>query len=238
VPIRRWTRPAGVVALAIVVGLVGVGLVVLSVVQSASPPTARSDPAAASRQPPPPAVRTSAPPSARAESRRGGVRDRIVGPVLPAAEPVTVSIPRIDVDSALVRLGLDGTGAMEVPRDPATAGWYHRGPTPGALGPAVIAGHVTWDQVPAVFFRLAQLRRGDQVEVTRSDDRVAVFRVTRVTRFAKSRFPTRAVFGGIDHAGLRLITCGGDFDQRSHRYRDNVVAFATLVTARPDSHGS
>lgn len=232
--IGRRARPAGAVALAIV-GLVGAGLVVLSLVRSPSPPTALPDRAAASGQPP---GRTSAPESARVESRHGGVRDLIAGPVLPAAEPVTVSIPRIDVVSRLVRLGLDGTGAMEVPQDPATAGWYRRGPTPGALGPAVIAGHVTWDRVPAVFFRLAQLRRGDLVQVARSDDRVAVFRVTRVTRFAKSRFPTRAVFGGIDHAGLRLITCGGEFDRRSHRYRDNVVAFAALVTAHRDGRGS
>ena len=162
-----------------------------------------------------------------------GVEDLITGPVLPAAQPVSVSIPRLHVASRLMVLGVDYTGAMEVPEDPGTAGWYHLGPTPGALGPAVIAGHVTWNQVPAVFFRLAEMRRGDVVEVARKDNRVAVFEVTHVTRYAKSRFPTRAVFGGVDHAGLRLITCGGEYDSSSHRYRDNVVAFATLVSEHP-----
>ena len=33
-----------------------------------------------------------------------------------------------------------------------------------------------------------------------------MFIVTRVAQFSKSRFPTRAVYGHIDHAGLRLIT--------------------------------
>jgi hypothetical protein len=163
------------------------------------------------------------------------VEDLVTGPVLPAAQPVTVSIPRLHVASRLVDLGVDGHGAMEVPRDPGTAGWYHLGPTPGALGPAVIAGHVTWNQVPAVFFRLAELRRGDVVEVARRDDRVAVFSVTHVRRYAKPEFPTRAVFGGVDHAGLRLITCGGEFDRSSHRYSDNVVVFATLVSAHAGS---
>jgi hypothetical protein len=153
--------------------------------------------------------------------------------VLPAAQPLSVSVPRLHIASRLERLGVDGRGEMEVPQDPASAGWYHLGPTPGALGPAVIAGHVTWDRVPAVFFRLAEARPGDVVEVTRSDHRVAVFRVSRVTRYAKTRFPTRAVFGGVDHAALRLITCGGDYDSSTHRYRDNVVAFATLVSAHP-----
>jgi len=101
------------------------------------------------------------------------------------------------------------------------------------VGPAVIAGHVTWNQQPAVFFRLAELRRGDVVEVVRDDDRVARFRVTAVATYPKARFATNAVFGGIDYAGLRLITCGGDFDRSAHRYRDNVVVFARLASTRP-----
>jgi LPXTG-site transpeptidase (sortase) family protein len=151
--------------------------------------------------------------------------------VLPAARPVSISIQRLGVVSPLESLGLDGGGAMEVPDDPGRAGWYILGPTPGALGPAVIAGHVTWNQVPAVFFDLAKLRPGDRVLVARSDDRVAVFEVTDVRRYDKDEFPTAAVFGAIDHAGLRLITCGGDFDSSAHRYSDNVVVFARLARA-------
>jgi len=164
---------------------------------------------------------------------KGGIADRITGPVLLESEPVEVFIPRLGVQSSLVGLAVDGAGAMEVPQDPALAGWYTRGPSPGALGPAVIAGHVTWNQVPAVFFRLSQLRRGDLVRVAREDGTEAIFSVSRMARYDKTRFPTRAVFGNIDHAGLRLITCGGTYDGASHRYSDNVVIFATLVDVRP-----
>jgi hypothetical protein len=100
------------------------------------------------------------------------------------------------------------------------------------LGPAVIAGHVTWDGAPAVFHRLGTMRRGDQMTVTRKDGKTAVFTVTRVARFSKSRFPSRAVYGPIDHAGLRLITCGGTYDAARHRYLDNVVVFARLEAVR------
>jgi len=41
------------------------------------------------------------------------------------------------------------------------------------------------------------------------DGKTAVFTVSRVARFSKWRYPTRAVYARIDHAGLRLITCGG-----------------------------
>ena len=130
----------------------------------------------------------------------------------------------------VLRLGSDG--AMEVPQNPARAGWFSGGPTPGALGPAVIAGHVTWNGAPAVFYRLSTLRPGDQVTVTRKDGRTAVFNVTGVARFSKSQFPSRAVYGPIDHAGLRLVTCGGTYDAARPRYLDNVVVFAKLEAVR------
>lgn len=163
------------------------------------------------------------------------VRDRISGLVLPESDPVSVAVPRIGVRSSLVRLGLDGDGEMEVPRDPALAGWFTRGAAPGALGPAVIAGHVTWDGTPAVFQRLGTVRRGDRVTVGREDGRTAIFTVTRVAQYSKSKFPSRAVYGAIDHAGLRLITCGGTYDSVHHRYLDNVVVFARLEAVREPS---
>jgi sortase (surface protein transpeptidase) len=168
--------------------------------------------------------------TARADQIDG--RDHITGLVLPESDPVAVSIPRIGVRSRLIHLGLDRDGAMEVPQDPALAGWFFGGPAPGALGPAVIAGHVTWDGAPAVFYRLGTMRRGDQITVTRKDGKTAVFTVTRVARFSKSQFPGRAVYGAIDHAGLRLITCGGTYDTARHTYLDNVVVFARLEAVR------
>ncbi|MFI5755881.1 class F sortase [Streptomyces sp. NPDC051569] len=148
---------------------------------------------------------------------------------LPPSQPVRVSIPALKVSSTLEELGLDRNRAMETPRDPAEAGWYRPGPTPGAEGPSVIAGHVTWNRAPAVFFRLATLDPGDRVEVTRRDGRTAEFTVDRVAHYAKDRFPTVEVYGNLDHAGLRLITCGGTYSQADSHYADNVVVYATLT---------
>ena len=46
---------------------------------------------------------------------------------------------------------------------------------------------------------------------------------------AAHAFPTERVYGDIDHAGLRLITCGGEFDRAARSYRENVVVYAGLV---------
>jgi hypothetical protein len=41
------------------------------------------------------------------------------------------------------------------------------------------------------------------------------------------------VYGNLDHAGLRVITCGGAFDHRARSYVDNIVVFADLVATPP-----
>lgn len=142
--------------------------------------------------------------------------------------PVRLQIGVIGVDSDLMRLGLQKNGTMEVPPGGFPAGWYTGGPTPGELGPAVIAGHIDLNG-PGVFLNLHKLKPGDKVTVTREDRSRPVFRVTRVARFPKGQFPTSLVYGNIDHAGLRLITCGGSFDSGTGHYADNVVAFAELI---------
>ncbi|MGY1730869.1 class F sortase [Geodermatophilus sp. SYSU D01045] len=143
-----------------------------------------------------------------------------------AAAPVRVRAPAIGLDSGLVDLGLDATGALAAPADPATAGWYTGGPAPGDVGPAVLAGHVDSRSGPAVFWRLRELTSGDEVLVDRADGSTARFTVTRVERHPKDAFPTDAVYRPTADAQLRLVTCGGDFDRAVRSYEDNVVVFA------------
>lgn len=151
--------------------------------------------------------------------------------VMARSTPVRVRIPAIGVDSKLMDLSLDGAGRMSVPPDGTEAGWYTGAPTPGELGPAIIAGHVDWGGRQGVFYHLRNLKPNDQVNVTRSDGSTAVFRVMRVNEFPKNKFPTDTVYGDIDYAGLRLITCGGPFDRQAHSYNDNIIVFAQLVKA-------
>ncbi|MEU3731477.1 class F sortase [Streptomyces sp. NPDC033538] len=150
---------------------------------------------------------------------------------LPRSAPTKVTVPAIGVSSALEDLGRDGDGAMRTPRDPDLAGWYTPGPAPGQRGPAVIAGHVTWDGDRSVFYRLGQLAPGYTVTVDREDGRTAVFTVDRVEQYPKDEFPTVEVYRDLDHAGLRLITCAGDYSAAERRYADNIVVYATLTHA-------
>lgn len=143
--------------------------------------------------------------------------------------PVRVTIPALNVDSALVDLYTDRAGVLLPPDRPDVAGWFAGGPVPGDVGPAVIGGHVDSEAGPGVFLILEQLREGDQVLVDRSDGTTARFEVRAVSRVPKDRFPTERVYGPAPGPELRLVTCGGTFDQVAQSYRDNVVVEAIRV---------
>ena len=226
---RNGGRPRFAGAATALLALGGAGLIGAGVLTQESVPPLAAQPQAVSNELAPATAPATSSPAAGAPSTQVPPAD--VEPVLPEAEPVSVSIPSIEAGSpTLVSLGLQPDGSVELPEDYDLAGWYRRGPTPGELGPAVIVGHV--DSVaegPAVFFRLAELQPGAEILVDRADGTTAVFTVDRIAQYPKDAFPITEVYGDTDHAALRLITCGGDFDRASGDYRDNIVVYARLL---------
>ncbi|SOC49423.1 Sortase family protein [Blastococcus aggregatus] len=220
---RTWIALA--VALA-VVAAVALGVALTGQQQAPQPIASSGDRSPSSSVAPDATTSSPAPPAA----------DPPAAAAPAVAAPVSIGIPSIDVTSDLMRLDLNDDGTVQVPplEPDDEAGWYQRGPAPGAVGPAVILGHVdSAEHGPGVFFDLGALRAGDEVTVSRADGTVAVFAVDRVERHPKDDFPTIEVYGDTPDPQLRLITCGGDFDSGVRSYEDNVIAFATLVGTRP-----
>jgi sortase (surface protein transpeptidase) len=145
----------------------------------------------------------------------------------PVAAPVSLTIPLIGVSTKLITLGLTSDGSLQVPATTSVAGWYTGSPRPGAIGSAIIVGHIDSVSAPGVFYRLSELRKGDQVYVMRADGTLVKFLVTAVQQYLKDQFPTRAVYGPTPDAELRLITCGGAFDYATRHYLSNIVVYAT-----------
>jgi hypothetical protein len=142
--------------------------------------------------------------------------------------PVRLGIPRIHVASSLDRLGRAPDGTVQEPSRWDVAGWYALGPRPGDPGSAVILGHVDSKRGPAVFYRLRELRPGDQIDITRADGSSLRFVVQRTAQYDKRRFPTDAVYYPTLTSTLRLVTCGGQFDVTTGHYRSNIIVFATM----------
>jgi hypothetical protein len=223
------------IAAAVTVLLTGLGaaLLILGLGPTDAPAPAREASATTTPTPvpaPPPGADKPSPGTGKGSSNRLSTGTSPgFGSFLTGSPPVGLDIPSIDVHSTdIVDLGLHGDGSIEVPQDASAPGWFTPGPSPGQLGPAVIAGHVDSATGPAVFYRLGQLRPGDRVDVARADGTVAAFSIDRVATYEKDEFPTRDVYGATTRAELRLITCSGEYDADTG-YDSNTVAYAHLI---------
>lgn len=165
------------------------------------------------------------------------------GAAAPVPEPISISIPKIDASGDLdpKGLGLAPDGTLEVPpvSTPGVPAWWNGSPRPGAVGPAVITGHVDGNGKPGIFYRLDRLKIGDRVDVRQVGNLLVTFEAYRIEQYAKdeeaakvSRYPVfdhEAVYGDTAGPELRLITCGGPFRRSVGHYAENRVVFLREV---------
>lgn len=226
-------------AVLVVVGLVALVLGLRGAGTSGPPQTAAAGPPPATSVNRPPASSPTGPPASPGQggTPTAGPRPAAggdgIGPFLEASAPTSLTIPSIGLRSSrFVTLGIQRDGTISVPGTAQEVGLYDAGPTPGQLGPAVLAAHVdTPAGVPGIFHELKRVKKGDVVEVGRQDGSHLTFTVDRVAAYPKTQFPTEQVYrGDFTRAEIRLVTCGGPTDSRNE-YRDNVVVFGHLTSA-------
>lgn len=225
-PIRQsWRRVAAILAAALLTGTI-----VYAVLASFGPnritdpdaaSTALREPTAASLSTPtPPPTETSAPrPSLSA-------RPATPPPVATKAVPTRVSVPSIGAELPIVATGVREDGAMEIPDDPRTAGWYRFGPDPRTdVGAMVVSAHIDSRELVGPLARLGELTPGDEVIVALANEEVR-YVIERVDSYPKRVIDLDAVFDRSGPPRLHLVTCGGQWDPGTGSYEDNVVAVA------------
>jgi hypothetical protein len=144
------------------------------------------------------------------------------------AVPQRVRLPGLQVDAPVVPVGVDDHGQVAVPADGTVVGWYRWSPAAGsAAGNTVLTGHVdTRRDGPGALFDLTDVRPGHTVAVELSDGSVVPYEVVALRDYDKADLPVDELFDRTGPARLLLITCGGEFDERTRRYADNVVVTA------------
>lgn len=148
---------------------------------------------------------------------------------MPASQPVEVDIPSVNISTPVIPTDLRSDGSIQVPDSSDEAGWYDKSPTPGQLGPSIIVGHVDYLTGIAAFWRLRYVQPGAEVDINRADGSVARFKIDSIGDYSQNNFPSSLVYGNINEAGLRLITCSGVFDSATRHYSDNLVIYASLM---------
>ena len=155
---------------------------------------------------------------------------RPVANALDLSRPVHLSIPDIGLSERVSELGLNANGTVEAPTSWMVPGWYKFAPSPGQRGSAVILGHVDSVGGPAAFYRLSQLRPGDQVAVLLASGLTVHFKVIGLRMYLKTNFPDQLVYGPRTYSALQLVTCGGVFDSSTHHYLSNLVVYTALIS--------
>jgi len=110
--------------------------------------------------------------------------------------------------------------------------WYQPGVTPGDAGDALFDGHLDWWTGPAVFWHLANLRVGDQVDVVHADGSQLVFKVDSTSTYPWNSRPD-SLFTTTGPPSISLVTCSGTWDRQRQTYLSRLVVHATLATAAP-----
>ncbi|MEV4661637.1 class F sortase [Micromonospora echinofusca] len=143
--------------------------------------------------------------------------------------PVRLEIPTIDVTARVNAVGInERTNEFEVPPSVDQIGWYRYGPgLETDAGSVVVAGHVdSATQGKGAFYRLRELDEGDTLTATGSDGEARRYRVVAREEYDKTRIPLDRYFARDGKPRLTLITCGGPFDAKARKYRDNIVVTA------------
>jgi len=144
--------------------------------------------------------------------------------------PETLEIPKIGVDAAIQRVGINTKGNMGVPSNFSDVAWYKYGTVPGEEGSAVIDGHVDNGLgLAGVFKNLGKLEKGDDVYVLNKEGARVHFKVTEVRSYHYKEVPTERIFSAKGGAYLNLITCGGTWIKNEKTYDERIVVYTELV---------
>ncbi len=139
--------------------------------------------------------------------------------------PVRLRISAIGVDALVEQVGANPTGEMDTPRNYSNVAWFNLGPSPGAEGSAVIAGHLDYKNgQKAVFYDLNKLKMGDQLFIEDEKGKFIVF-IVREMRSYDSHNLVPEVFLSSEGQHLNLITCAGAWDHSKKEYAERLVVF-------------
>ena len=155
------------------------------------------------------------------------------------ADPVRLRIPRFDIDVPIVPVDLTREGNMAIPSGAWETGWFQPGTVPGNRGNAVIAGHLdTLLGTPAVFWRLHELKQGDEILVGTASGQTVRFTVSGSLVYNVRNTPLTKIFGATSGQHLQLITCNGAWLKDARTYENRLVVFTNRADGESSSSSS
>lgn len=148
---------------------------------------------------------------------------------MPGGWPTSISIPPIKVNASIEHLALNGPKAVDAPFRWGDVGWYDLSARPGAVGHAIMFGHLDSTCCPAVFWQLKDVKRGQSIWVRYKSKSLLHFRVMWAKDYPDTALPTKFMYGSTTQRGMILFTCAGVFHYDGTGYDHKIVVYARLV---------
>jgi LPXTG-site transpeptidase (sortase) family protein len=143
--------------------------------------------------------------------------------------PEKLIIGSINLEAAIVTVGLDDEGLTPVPEAKNQVSWFKFGAAPGEIGSAVLAGHYRQTDGAGVFGMLPKVKVGEMITIENNDGQTQTFKVEAIKIYDKDKFPTKEIYGSKDGRRLNLITCFGKYDSWKKDYQKRLVVYARRI---------
>ena len=186
------------------------------------------------QQPKPPAPQSPdtnhSAPSAHRPSQQE-ISSYTVAPTLPRF----ITIPAINVPKTRVRiLGLTKNNQIAVPDNIYDTGWFEGSAKPGQAGAMFIYGHVSSWQANGIFYNLHKLKPGDNVTVTRGDNKTFTYQVVSSKIYPYNNVNMHEVLSPIKPGtpGLNLMTCTGKVIKGTSEFNERLVVFTRQTSGQ------
>jgi predicted outer membrane protein len=156
------------------------------------------------------------------------------GPSAPEREagipPIRLALPGIVADAPVVPVATGRDGQLQVPKSPATVGWWAAGAAPGSAGGTVLlVGHVdSARHGRGVFAPLWDVPVGTSVAVTTGDGAMHRYRIVARRIYRQEALPSN-LFRGASMPRLALVTCISPYNASEHRYTQNLVLYGVPI---------
>lgn len=144
---------------------------------------------------------------------------------IPGDYPVRIVAPSIKLDSPIQEVGVDKTGAIDVPSgNTKNVGWYKYSTVPGNVGSAVLDAHIF-----AAFSNLKYLKENADIYVVMKSGQLFHFQVAKSIKYPLKNLSSSVLFttDGVEH--LNLITCAGALTKDGSTYDHRLIVYTNLV---------
>jgi sortase (surface protein transpeptidase) len=135
----------------------------------------------------------------------------------------------LGIDAAVLPVGIDKDGYMDVTKTASTVGWYRLGPVPGQPGNAVMTCHNQWyDTSRALCYDLHTVPVGADVYTSTGQGVGRRWKVVAVQAVAYNA-TVPGLFTDVGEPRLSIITCGGRWDPARQMFSLRIIVRARLA---------